>query len=77
MEVKQVNEKSMKILIDYIYTGHIDIDNQKVLNLLAASDYLQLEEVKEFCFKFFVSVLAPNTWFAIHTAATLYRNESL
>ena len=77
VEVKQVDEKSMKIVIDYIYTGRIDINNENVMNLLSAADYLQLEEVKEFCFEFLISILACDTWFAILTAATLYRNESL
>ena len=77
VEVKQVDEKSMKILIDYIYTGHIDIDNENVMDLLSAADYLELEEVKKFCFEFLISILAPDTWYAILTAADLYRNEPL
>ena len=76
VEVKQVDEKSMKIVIDYIYTGHIDIDNENVMDLLAAADYLELEEVKKFCFEFLISILSLDTWYAIFTASQLYENES-
>jgi len=75
VEVKAVDEKSMKILIDYIYIGYIDIDNENVMNLLAAADYLQLEDVKKYCFEFLISILSPETWFAIFSASVLYNNE--
>jgi len=76
VEVKEVDEQSMKILIDYIYTGHIDIDSETVMNLLAAADYLQLEDVKQFCFEFLISILSSVTWFAVFTASNLYHNDS-
>ena len=77
VEVKQVDEKSMKIVIDYIYTGHIDIDNENVMDLLAAADYLQLDEMKQFCCDFLISVLSLNTWYAIFTASERYNNDPL
>ena len=77
VEVKQVDEKSMKIVIDYIYTGRIDINNENVMNLLSAADYLQLEDVKEFCFEFLLSILASDNWYAIFTAVNLYKSCSI
>ena len=47
------------------------------MDLLAASDYLQVDEVKQFCFEFLESVLSSNNWFAIRSAADLYQDEHL
>ena len=75
VEVKQVDKKSMKIIIDYMYTGRIDIDNKNVMDLLAAADYLQMDEVKEFCFEFLISILGIDTWYAVFTASKLYQDH--
>jgi len=48
VEMKEVDEKSMKILLDCMYTGHIDINYGNVVDILAAANYLQLKDVKQF-----------------------------
>ena len=69
--------KAVKALIDFMYSGKVTIKNENVMDLLAASDYLQLGEVKQFCFEFLESILSSDNWFAIRSAADLYQNELL
>ena len=52
IEIRAVGGATLKALIDFIYCGSININNQNVMNLLSGAEYLQLEEVKCFCFEF-------------------------
>ena len=52
IEIEEVDGATMKALIDFIYCGSININDQNVMNLLKGADDLQLEEVKDFCFEF-------------------------
>ena len=47
-----VEERALKLIIDFIYTSKITIDEDNVQSLLQASTYLQIIEVKEICVKF-------------------------
>ena len=77
IEVKGVDEKSVKDLIDYIYTGSVEINGSNIVNLLHAADYLQLEDVKGFCFDFLKSIVSTDNCFAVLSAAYLFRSDSL
>ena len=44
-----LDEKAVISLIEFIYTGVITIDNDNVMELMAAANYLQLNEVRQFC----------------------------
>ena len=52
IEIRAVDGATMKALIDFIYCGSININDENVMNLLSGADYLQLEEVKCLCFEF-------------------------
>ena len=67
----------LRALFDFIYTGSINIDKQNVMNLLSGSEYLQLHEVKEFCFEFLRSHITVDNSLDILKTGDLYRNESL
>ena len=77
IEVKTIDGRELRVLIDFIYTGSINIDEQNVMNLLSGADYLQLHEVKEFCFEFLRSHITVDNSLDILKTADLYRNESL
>ena len=72
-----MDELSARALIDFIYTGVVIINNDNVLQLLAAADYLQMEEVKQFCVEFLESILSPDNCQAILMSANRYQLESL
>ena len=77
IEIKSIDGRELKALIDFIYTGSINIDEQNVMNLLSGADYLQLREVKQFCFEFLRSHITSDNSLGILKTADLYRNESL
>ena len=77
VEIQNVDGLCLKVLIDYIYIGHIDIDEENVMKLLAASDYLQIEDVKQYCFDFLKSVITADNWFIVLNAVVMYRGEAI
>ena len=77
VQVNGVDGKAVKALIDFMYCGEVKINNENVMELLAACDYLLLDEVKQFCFEFLESVLSSDNWFVVLNAAKLYQNEDI
>ena len=77
IEIKTIDWRELRALIDFIYTGSIKINEQNVMKLLSGADYLQLHEVKEFCFEFLRSHITADNSLGILKTADLYRNESL
>ena len=75
--VKGIEEKSLKPLIDYIYSGQITINSDNVMSLLAGADYLQLDEVKDFCFDFMEEKLTSDNYFTFLNLANLYNSDSV
>ena len=72
-----MDESSARAVIDFVYTGAVTISNDNVLPLLAAADYLQMEEIKQFCADFLESILSPDNCQAILMSANRYQLESL
>ena len=52
IEIEAVDGATMKTVIDFIYHGSITINDDNVMTLLSGAEYLQLNEVKQFCFEF-------------------------
>ena len=77
VELHDINGTAVKHLIEFIYTGSIDINNENVLDLLSTADYLQIDETKKFCFEFLQSVINSDTCFFVLSLANLYQNEQL
>ena len=72
-----VDVNSVKMIIEFIYTGSITITNDNVMQLLEAANYLQMDEIKNFCSEFLGSILTPDTCITILEAANLYEIDSL
>ena len=44
VQIDGFDGKAVKALIDFMYSGEVKIKNENVMDLLAASDYLQVDE---------------------------------
>ena len=77
VDIPDVDGKSLKLLIQYIYTGQICINNDNVFDILSAANHLELDEVKEFCFEFLESCLTPDNCITILITAKAYKNFKL
>ena len=75
--IYNISTKSMQTIINFIYTGKIIIDNENVMDLLSAADYLVVDEVKQYCFAFLSSVLNTENCIEILLKAQLYEKSSL
>lgn len=77
VKIQDIDGKSLRNLIEFIYTGKILVDNHNVMSLLSGADILRLEDVKKFCFDFLESVISSESCFYILAAANLYDRDSL
>ena len=77
VQITGFDGKAVKALIDFMYSAEGTIDNENVVDLLAASDYLQLDEVNQFCFEFLESIVSSDNWYAIRSAADVYQDKHL
>ena len=77
VEIRGIDGKTVKLLVDFMYCGTIEITNNNVLDLLSGADFLQLDEVKRFCFAFLASIVKEDNCFTILNAAKLYRHEGI
>ena len=62
-------EKDLKLIVDFIYTTKITIDEHNVQSLLQASIYLQIIEVKDACCEFIKQRLSPSNCLAVKQLA--------
>ena len=77
VKIDGVDAISLESLLNFISTKKICINQQNVINLLAASDYLQVDDAKQLCFDFLSSMLSVKTCFKVLKMADLYQNHCL
>ena len=68
---------SLSILIDYMYTGSVEINENNVQSLLDASNRLQLTSVKDSCCEFLASQLDITNCIGIRRLADMLSCASL
>ena len=76
VEIKQFDGKAIKQVIEFIYTGNLDIDSYNVLILHEIADFLQVNDVKKLCFDFMETSLTVDSCLDVVKASVLY-NPSL
>lgn len=68
VEIHSISEAILSILVDFIYTGNVDITQDNVQELFAAADMLELDEVVSSCIShlqqqfYFSSALGSDRW---------------
>jgi len=76
VEIKQFDGKAVRSLIDFMYCGEININEGNALNLLAVADFLQMKDVKLFCFEFLEANLNIDNCLEIIKLSTQYSFSS-
>ena len=74
--IKDHDGKSVKSIIEYIYTGTIIINANNVVALLATANFLQVDDVKERCFNLLEMSLTVDSSLDLVQASILYNNQS-
>ena len=75
--IHEIDSTAVKHVIDYMYEGSITVNNTTVMDILAAADFLQLADIKLFCFEFLKKHISSECWYAVLSAAKLYRCDQL
>lgn len=47
--IRDINEPTLRTILNFAYSGELEVSTSNVLNLLAAADFLQLDFVKKSC----------------------------
>ena len=76
VEIKELDGQFIKSVIEYIYTGKIDINANNVMALLGTADFLQVDEVKKMCFDYLETSLTVDNCIDTVKASVLYNNPS-
>ena len=76
VEIQKFDGKAVRALIDFMYSGKIVINNENVMNVLAVADFLQMENVKQFCFEFLEDNLNINNCLEMVNLSTRYNCPS-
>ena len=72
IEIQKFDGKAVRALIDFMYRGKIVINNENVVHLLAVADFLQMEDVKQFCFEFLEDNLSIDNCLEMVNLSKLY-----
>ena len=72
VEIQKFDGKIVRGLIDFMYSGKINIHNANASQLIAVADFLQMDDVKQFCFEFLENNLTIENCFEMVMFATQY-----
>lgn len=75
--VSAISASAMESLLDFMYTGQIQIHIENVFELLEASNYLFVEKVKKACCQFLQSILDMENCFTILSIADAFSCDGL
>ena len=76
VKIKEFDGQIIKSVIEYIYTGKIDINANNVMTLLSTADFLQVDEIKKMCFDYLEALLTVDNCIDTMKASVLYNNPS-
>jgi len=77
IEFENLDGKAVKALIDFCYTGSIEINQENVVDLLAGAHYLKMSEVIQILVEFYHSYVTVDNSVGIFKTATQYKNYGL
>ena len=77
--IKDIEPESMRIVLDFVYTGgkEIKIEEDNVQSLLQASNLLQFGDIKPLCVEFLLKHLETSNCLQVLGLAELYNCESM
>ncbi|XP_078485850.1 ectoderm-neural cortex protein 1-like isoform X1 [Ciona intestinalis] len=77
VEVHGVDAESVEKLVDFMYTGKININTNNVCDLLAVSDFLQMPSVRKLCIEYLLTTVSPQNCFTIQALADRFTISQL
>ena len=77
VNLDELDGEAVRLLLEYMYVGSITISQNNVFNLLVTANFLQIDEVCQYCFDFLKIIISIKNWFTILSTLHLYENNSV
>ena len=77
IRLEETNKAVMEEVLEYLYTGHVDINEQNVFDLLKIADYLIISSLKKLSRDFILRTLSPSSSFMAYYYAARYLDPEL
>ena len=77
IRLEEMTEDVMEEVLEYLYTGHVDLNEASACDLMAAADYFLLPALKELCSNVIAQALSYSSCIAAYYLAVRYRCEQL
>ena len=77
IRLEETSKAVMEEVLEYLYTGNVDINEHNAFDLLEAADYFLISSLKYLCCKGILQVLSLSNCIATYYLAVKYRCEEL
>ena len=77
IRLEETSKAVMEEVLKYLYTGHVDINDGNVFDLLAVADYFLIPSLKTLCVRVLLQALSLSSCIAAYYVAMKYRCEEL
>ncbi|XP_029345666.1 kelch-like protein 2 isoform X2 [Acyrthosiphon pisum] len=75
--IKELNSTILQLLVNYIYSGEIIVNEENVKDMLAAADLIQFDYIRAACEEFLQTQLNPSNCLGIRALADLHNCTEL
>ena len=72
-----ISAETMEVVLDYIYTSRLDLNDEIVYDVLCAADYLQLQSIKNTCSVYLKENISKDNCFMMWSFAKMYNMSNL
>ncbi|XP_078494053.1 kelch-like protein 12 [Ciona intestinalis] len=77
VELHDLDAESLEKLVDFMYTGKININTNNVCDLLAVSDFLQVHSARKLCIEYLLTTITQQNCFTIQALAERFKIPQL
>ncbi|XP_078371941.1 kelch-like protein 41a [Oculina patagonica] len=77
IRLEETSKAVMEEVLEYLYTGHVDINEHNAFDLLALADYFLIPSLKALCSNVILQTLSLSNSIAAYYLAVKYRCEEL
>ncbi|KAL9972437.1 hypothetical protein ACROYT_G018739 [Oculina patagonica] len=77
IRLEETSKAVMEEVLEYLYTGHVDINEHNVFDFIAAADFFFIPSLKALCSKFIVQTLCVTNCMTAYYFAVKYRCEEI
>jgi len=77
IRLEETSKAVMEEVLEYLYTGHVDVNEGNVLDLLAVADYFLIPSLKTLCVSVLLQALSLPSSIAAYYVTMKYRCEEL